>query len=91
MQVVVVIDPLIFSLNKALKIFTNDRHKAFNRLEETYKVLSDGLEKLGIELFLSSEVNKCRSLLAAYCPSYITFKNMKKIDETCEHHNFHEI
>jgi len=70
--------PLIFSLNKALTIFTNDRHKAFNRLEETYKVLSDGLEKLGIELFLSSEVKKCRSLIAAYCPSYITFKNMKK-------------
>ena len=71
--------PLIFSLNKALKIFNNDRNKAFNRLEETYKVLSDGLEKLGIELFLASGINKCRSIIAAYCPSYITSNNMKKI------------
>ena len=29
--------------------------------------------------FLASGINKCRSIIAAYCPSYITSNNMKKI------------
>ena len=33
--------------------------------------------ELGISLFLSPKVNKCRSLIAAYVPKNITFDEMK--------------
>tara|TARA_Y100000768_G_scaffold386286_2_gene374331 strand:+ start:2212 stop:3303 length:1092 start_codon:yes stop_codon:yes gene_type:complete len=69
--------PLIFSLKKALENFTSNKRNAFNRLDQTYKTLNDGLLKLGISLFLSPEVIKCRSLIAAYVPKNITFDEMK--------------
>jgi len=69
--------PLIFSLQKALEIFQHDKALAFERLDKTYKALSEGLQKLGIKLFLDPNIKKCRSLIAAYCPDYIEFQDMK--------------
>ena len=67
--------PQIFP-KEALKI-SHPTKNAFNRLDKTYKTLNEGLMELGISLFLSPKVNKCRSLIAAYVPKNITFDEMK--------------